>query len=129
MNNRINIPIAISYLKVVDILSFTTSANGSCRVEANNWVTIPFVKGSVNFEIDSKRSVAGKVYTTELSTNISELREIRSKVLIKLQFEDSDTLIVGVPDIPVTLDVDFSLTRKRLKFSHKNWHKPLKLVS
>jgi hypothetical protein len=54
--------------------------------------------------------------------------EEKLPVLIKLEFEDSDPIIIGNPDVPVSLDVEITLTRKRLKFSHKNWHKPYTLV-
>lgn len=78
--------------------------------------------------IDKGESKSGVLYATSFSVNLKSHLKNPGSVIIRVEFESGNILIIGERDLPVRLDIAESLTQKNLKFSHKSWHYPYKLI-
>lgn len=123
MNKKVNIISAISYAARSGITAFTINPSGTVSITAAAWVSIPYVYGSVDYTVDETNDKAGTRYEIKLSARLREVIDIPLCIL-RIDFEDDDTEIIGDLDHPVRLVKGKALLKKNLATTHMSWREP-----
>lgn len=128
MDSRLNIISRISFAPVSSIQSFNATVSGSVRLQVMEWKLIREVRGSVGFTVSTGSGKSGDLVEIKFSIKLKDPLRQPGPVIVKIEFEDSDPIIIGEKDLPVRFEFDTSLTQKTLAFSHRSWHNPYKLI-
>jgi len=123
MNNNVNIIAAISYTPKAEITSFIITPSGQVSILTSAWVTIPYVFGSVDYNIDELNDKSGKRFEIKLSARLREVLDIPLCVL-RIEFEGDETQIIGDLDHPVRLVQGKALLKKNITTTHMSWREP-----
>jgi len=123
MNRKVNIISAISYAAKAGITDFTINPFGTVSITAAAWVSIPYVYGSVDYTVDETNDKAGRRFEIKLSARLREVIAIPLCIL-RIDFEDDDSHIIGDMDHPVRIVQGKALLKKNLTTTHMSWCEP-----
>lgn len=129
MQNRLNLVAHLRHIKKSAIDEYQHDPHqGKVFIRWSADRKIPFTRANVSFAIDPSRTVGGKVYKITLSASLkSPVKEFEPGLLLLL-LESGETLVLGNPDLPVTILLPESLLSKSLEITHESWHKPYLLT-
>lgn len=130
MKNKINIIKEIYFAKVSEVSSYTqsTSVLGNVKIDTSNWQKIDKSPAPSTFSIRESVTTAGRQYASEISIALKEPLIVQEPVILKVEFCDSETIIVGSVELPVQIESSIQLISKKLDISYKSWHYPLILI-
>lgn len=128
MKEILNLVASLTFHNLDQVTSYLAGSTGKVYLQTSGHSDIQFVKGALSFNCVSSSSSGGTIWTSTLSGNLKSIPADLSQGILILELESGEIVVVGEPELPVTLNITESLTQKSLQISHKSWHKPLILA-
>lgn len=110
----------------MDITSFLTSLNGKVKIETSDWFPINIGFGRNTFNVSNSFPSEGPLFHTTLNFPVLEKTVIIEPIILKVDFCEGESLIIGSPELPVRFESTHRLIGKNVQISHSSWHFPHK---
>lgn len=111
------------------VVSFLHTPDNKAEVEVMQWLDLGMYPTSGEISYASKENDAGTSYTINIAARLKDPIKQYRYGLIKIELCSGKVLIVGTPDVPVSMIENSNLNLTRLSITHNAAQPPLELIA
>lgn len=124
MESRLNLIKNISYTRCSDVTSYLASQNGKAKIKTKAWHPIKLGYGRNTFDVSNSVTPEGMLFNTTINFPIREKTIVLDPIILKVEFCEGKTLLIGSPVVPARVESFHGLNSKNIQIIHSSWHFP-----
>jgi hypothetical protein len=124
MKEILNPVASLTFHHLDQVTSFIAGSAGKAYIKTSGEFEIPFAKGAISYSCTDSSTAGGDLYTVAVNGNLKNKFKKLGQGLLIIELESGERLLLGEPELPVTIKITESLMQKSLQISHKSWHEP-----